>query len=116
VLRGGRMFESKYLCTYDLFSSIPTLDGNKTVTQEIFGWNEMIYTSSSKGRLVGDGHRQPAPGFGLSERQILTIERLLIEPEIMLGQTSIADQFDPAFFKTNFWFMWCTTFAFQPWH
>ena len=35
VLRGGRMIESKYLCTYDLFSSIPTLDGSKTVTQEI---------------------------------------------------------------------------------
>jgi oleate hydratase len=34
----------------------------------------------------------------------------------MLGRTSIADQFDPAFFKTDFWFMWCTTFAFQPWH
>src|SRR3954464_12768886 len=27
VLRGGRMLESKYLCTYDLFSSIPNLDG-----------------------------------------------------------------------------------------
>ncbi len=34
----------------------------------------------------------------------------------MLGRSSIADQFDPSFFKTNFWFMWCTTFAFQPWH
>jgi len=36
VLRGGRMLESKYLCTYDLFSSIPTLDESRTVTQEIF--------------------------------------------------------------------------------
>ena len=27
VLRGGRMLESKYLCTFELFSSIPTLDG-----------------------------------------------------------------------------------------
>ena len=34
----------------------------------------------------------------------------------MLGNTSIADQFDANFFKTNFWLMWCTTFAFQPWH
>ena len=25
VLRGGRMFEGKYLCTYGLFDSIPTL-------------------------------------------------------------------------------------------
>jgi oleate hydratase len=32
VLRGGRMLESKYLCTYELFSSIPTLDESRTVT------------------------------------------------------------------------------------
>jgi oleate hydratase len=115
VLRGGRMIESKYLCTYDLFASIPTLDESTTVTQEIFAWNETMKTSS-KSRLVRDGQRQTAPEFGLSENHILTIERLALEPEGMLGRSSIADQFDPAFFKTNFWFMWCTTFAFQPWH
>lgn len=115
VLRGGRMIESKYLCTYDLFSSIPTLDGSKTVTREIFAWNETMKTSS-KSRLVRDGRRYSAPKFGLSEKDILTIERLAMEPELMLGKTSIADQFDAAFFKTDFWFMWCTTFAFQPWH
>lgn len=115
VLRGGRMLESKYLCTYELFSSIPTLDRSRTVTQEIVAWNETIQTSS-KARLVREGHRETAPEFGLSERHILTIERLSIEPESLLGRTSIADQFDAAFFQTDFWFMWCTTFAFQPWH
>jgi len=114
-MRGGRMLESKYLCTFDLFSSIPTLDETKTVTQEIFEFNETIKTSS-KSRLFRDGHRVDAPKFGLSEKHILTIERLLLEPEDMLGESSIADQFDPWFFETDFWFMWCTTFAFQPWH
>lgn len=115
VLRGGRMLESKYLCTFDMFSSIPTLDGSQTVTQEIFAWNETMKTSS-KSRLVSDGQRETAPEFGLSEKDILTIERLVIESEDMLGSASIADQFDKTFFKTNFWLMWCTTFAFQPWH
>jgi oleate hydratase len=115
VLRGGRMFESKYRCTFDLFSSIPTLDGSRSVTEETLAWNETLQTSS-KARLVRDGRRQTAPQFGLSERQILTIERLALEPEALLGKTSIADQFDAAFFTTDFWFMWCTTFAFQPWH
>jgi oleate hydratase len=115
VLRGGRMLESKYLCTYDLFSSIPTLDESRTVTEEIFAWNETMKTSS-KSRLVRDGVRQTAPEFGLSEKHILAIERLALEPEAFLGRSRISDQFDPAFFKTNFWFMWCTTFAFQPWH
>lgn len=115
VLRGGRMLESKYLCTFDLFSSIPTLDQSQTVTQEIFAWNETMKTSS-KSRLVRNGRRETAPEFGLTEKHILTIERLAIEPEAMLGKSSIDDQFDAEFFATNFWFMWCTTFAFQPWH
>jgi len=115
VLRGGRMLESKYVCTFDLFSSIPTLDESKTVTQEIFDWNETMKTSS-KSRLVRQGHRIDKPEFGLAEKHILTLERLAIEPEQMLGHSRIADHFDPAFFKTNFWLMWCTTFAFQPWH
>jgi len=115
VLRGGRMLESKYLCTFDLFSSIPTLDESGTVTDEIFRWNETMKTSS-KSRLFRDGQRVTAPRFGLSERQILTIERLVLEPEALLGRTTIAEQFDAGFFRTDFWFMWGTTFAFQPWH
>ena len=66
VVRGGRMIESKYLCTYDLFSSIPTLDGAKTVTQEIFEWNQVMQTSS-KCRLVRGGRGIDAPEYGLSD-------------------------------------------------
>src|ERR1700692_1493460 len=57
VLCGGRMLESKYLCTYDLFSSIPTLDQTRTVTKEIFDWNETT-KMSSQSRLVRDGRRE----------------------------------------------------------
>jgi oleate hydratase len=115
VLRGGRMLESKYLCTFALFDSIPTLDESETVTQETLRWNETMRTSS-KSRLFRDGQRQTAPKLGLSEKHILTIERLVLEPEGLLGRASIGEQFDAAFFHTDFWFMWCTTFAFQPWH
>ena len=62
------------------------------------------------------GHKLDSPDFGLSEKHILTLERLTIEPEGRLGTSSIEDQFDASFFETNFWLMWCTTFAFQPWH
>src|SRR5277367_2979773 len=98
VMRGGRMLESKYLCTYDLFSSIPTLDERTTVTQEIFAWNETMKTAS-KSRLFRDGHRIDAPRFGLSEKQILTLERLGLEPEGRLGRSSISDHFEASFFQ-----------------
>ncbi len=115
TMRGGRMLESKYLCTFDLFSSIPTLDGSQTVTEEIFAWNQTMKTSS-RSRLVRDGKRISEPEFGLNEKDILTLERMIVEPEELLGRTSIAEQFDEEFFSTDFWFMWCTTFAFQPEH
>src|SRR5450755_4430350 len=100
VLRGGRMIESKYVCTYDLFSSIPNLDGTKTVTQEILDWNQTMQTSS-KCRLIRCGCGIDAPEYGLSEEHILGLERVAVEPEAMLGNRSIADQFRPSFFETN---------------
>ena len=57
-----------------------------------------------------------APKFGLAERHILALQRIALEPEEALARSSIADQFDPSFFETGFWIMWCTTFAFQRWH
>jgi oleate hydratase len=71
------------LCTFDLFASIPTLDESQTVTQEIFGWNETMKTSS-KSRFIRDGRWEPAPKFGLREKHILTLEGLALESEAML--------------------------------
>ena len=36
--------------------------------------------------------------------------------EASLRPKRIMDVFDPSFFKTNFWYLWATTFRFQPWH
>ncbi len=117
VVRGGRAFQSTYVCTFDLFSSIPTLDGSKTVTQEILACNEpKANSSASRSRLFRGGNRLDAPEFGLGEGHILALERLAGTPERLLDDARISDQFDPSFFTTNFWVMWCTTFAFQPWH
>ncbi|CAG9269403.1 hypothetical protein PCAR4_810082 [Paraburkholderia caribensis] len=115
VIRGGRMFESKYVCTYDLFDSIPTLDGRTTVTREIFEWNETIRTTS-RSRLVLDGKRVFAPDYQLTDVHLLTLARLTICPEGRLGDSKISDHFSTDFFQTNFWVMWSTTFAFQTWH
>ncbi len=115
VMRGGRMFESRYVCTYDLFSSIPTLEGDRTVTREIFDWNETLATSSTS-QFVRDGHRVDAPGFALNRLHVQGLTRLAFESEQQLGRSRISDHFDTEFFRSNFWLMWCTTFAFQPWH
>jgi oleate hydratase len=115
VLRGGMMLESKDLCTFGLFASVPTLGESETVTEETLRWNETMKAATTS-CLFRDGHRQTVPKLGLSEKHILTMESLVLRSEIVLGRTSIAEQFDTAFLQTDFWFLWCTTFAFQPWH
>ena len=115
IARGGRVLEAHYVCTYDLFSSIPALDGSRSVTQEIFACNEALKTYSHA-RLVRDGHKLNSPEFGLTEGHRLRLIGLALSPENVLGSSAVEDYFDKAFFKTDFWAMWATTFAFQPWH
>src|SRR6266542_3905304 len=46
----------------------------------------------------------------------IELRRLIEASEEKLGSDRITDWLSPAFFQTNFWLMWQTTFAFQPWH
>ncbi|MFD8303652.1 oleate hydratase [Streptomyces sp. NPDC059690] len=116
-MRGGRMFEAEFRCTYDLLSGIPTLDDpSVSVTEEIlagheeFGWDDAARLVDGEGRIVDTST------MGFSERDRLELVRCLASAESRLDGKRITDCFGEHFFTTNFWFMWCTTFAFQPWH
>lgn len=116
-MRGGRMFEAEFRCTYDLLSGIPSLDDpSVSVTQEIlaghdtFAWDDVSRLVDGKGDIVD------VTSMGFSERDRLNLMRCLATPEGRLDGKRITDCFTDHFFTTNFWYMWCTTFAFQPWH
>jgi oleate hydratase len=117
VIRGGRMFtEEAYTCTFDLLSFIPSLaTPGKSVKEEIFEFNAMV-KSYSHARLVRDGRKIDASAIGLSSKDRLDLIAIIAASEASLGTKRIEDVFKRSFFKTNFWYMWCTTFAFQPWH
>ena len=117
-LRGGRMLTTdNYECTWDLYKSIPSL-GNKgkTVFEETVEFNQK-YKANSLARLV-DSRRAKVPvssmGFSMQDRMELL--KLATADEDKLGADRITDWLSPDFFETEFWFMWATTFAFQPWH
>jgi oleate hydratase len=118
TLRGGRMLTTdNYECTWGLFKSIPSLaDPRKTVFDETVAFNER-HKSHSQARLV-DGNRAivdvSSMGFTMKDREELV--RLAEASEQTLGASCITDWLAPEFFQTKFWFMWATTFAFQPWH
>jgi oleate hydratase len=116
VIRGGRMFEEHFVCTYDLFSSVPSLsDPVVSVSEEIHAFTRRVVTSS-KSRLVIGGQKFEAPLLGLRPRDKWDLAKLALRPEISIGAMSIENYFSPEFFESNFWFMWSTMFAFKRWH
>ena len=116
VMRGGRMLNFSYLCTYDLFSFIPSLnDPGIMVLDEIKAFNQNIKTHSNA-RVVEGGHILDVSSMGFSNKDRLDLVEMMAVSERHLGTKRVNDWFGSDFFKTNFWFMWDTMFAFQPWH
>ena len=117
-LRGGRMLTTdNYECTWDLYKTIPSLNQpGKTVFDETVEFNK-IYKAHSLARLV-DSRRAKVPvtsmGFSMQDR--VELLKLSNADEEALADDRITDWLSPSFFETEFWYMWVTTFAFQPWH
>lgn len=118
VTRGGRMFtDETYLCLWDLFESIPSLeDPHVSVREECRQFNAQV-TTHAQARLVDANHViADAAKLGLSMANRAQMLRLLALNEHHIGSRRIDDFFDEDFFRTHFWQMWRTTFAFQKWH
>jgi oleate hydratase len=116
-MSGSRLFESTYACTFDLLSSIPSRsDPAISVAEETERvratevWNNRARLVDRNGKIA-DFH-----ALGLSERDRIDLISLLTQSERALDAKRISDCFAGHFFQTNFWFEWCTLFAFQRWH
>ena len=117
-LRGGRMFTTdNYECTWDLFKSIPSLESpGRSVFDETIAFNE-LHKSHSLARLVDKRRAKvPVASMGFSMQDRLELLKLSNADEAAIGNSNITDWLSPGFFESEFWFMWATTFAFQPWH
>jgi oleate hydratase len=117
-LRGGRMLTTDlYECTWDLLSPIPSLaHPGRSVRDETITFNEE-HPAHSRARLVDRNRFKvdvAAMGFTMHDR--IELLALVEASEDKLGNSRIIDWLSPPFFETNFWYMWQTTFAFQPWH
>jgi oleate hydratase len=117
-MRGGRMFTmANYECTWELFKSIPSLDNpNQSVYEETVEFNRHHETHSLARLLDKNGAQEHASRMGLSNDDRLKLLALYDTSEDRLALSAITDWLSPHFFDSNFWLMWSTTFAFQPWH
>jgi oleate hydratase len=118
AIMGGRMMTTDYYeCTWDLFKSIPSLDSrDQSVFLETLAFNQQ-HPSHAQARLV-DCRRAKVPvtsmGFSMQDR--VELLRLSRADEDKLDGDRITDWMSPDFFESESWYMWSTTFAFQPWH
>jgi len=77
IMRGGRMLNFSYVCTYDLFSFIPSLgDPGIMVLDEIKAFNKNIKTHS-QARLVEDGQILDVSSMGFSIRDRLDLVEMM---------------------------------------
>jgi len=115
VVRGGRMHEMHYTCYWDLLSYIPSLEDPKvSVRDESFDFNER-FVSNAQARLLKEGKKLDVSSYGLNLHQQTELLKLTFVSEKSLGNKRIEDWFDHDFFKTNFWYIWTSMFAFQKW-
>lgn len=118
IIRGGRMLNiPTYECLQDVMSSVPSIEFDGiSMEDEFLEYNEEFKTYS-RARLVDKkGNKVDVTKMGFSSEDRIDMEKLiLLETEKSLGAKRIDEVFNKHFFKTNFWFMWQTTFAFQPW-
>ena len=115
LIRGGRMHEEHFVCTWDLLSAIPSLDNPEiSVKDEIFAFNREV-VSGSHSRLLKGGEKMDVSSYGLSKHDIFDLLRLTMSSEKSIGGKSIEEWFSARFFDTVFWLIWSTTFAFQRW-
>ena len=119
IIRGGRMLnEETYENFWELLRSIPSLDmPGMSVTEEILNFDHLHPTNAQARLIDKDGNIVNVESMGFNTADRLALGKLIMTPEDKLDDMTIEDWFrhTPHFFKTNFWYMWQTTFAFQKW-
>ncbi|SEO86319.1 oleate hydratase [Halorientalis persicus] len=118
VIRGGRMLNfPTYECTWDLLDSIPALEDEDRSIKAVMDEFNAEHETYAEARLMNsDQEILDVSSYGFEMEHRLSLLQLVLTPEEKLGDTRIEEWFSESFFDTTFWYLWATTFAFQPWH
>ncbi|KRL00915.1 oleate hydratase [Liquorilactobacillus capillatus] len=120
IARGGRMLNYRtYVDLMDLLARIPSATEQGMTAAEDTRDFDAQHPTFDKARLLEGGKGILNAGkLGLNTKDRYLLTKLVTMPdskEEELDNISIAEYFkdDPHIFRTNFWFMWETTFAFR---
>ncbi|MFW3362061.1 oleate hydratase [Aerococcus viridans] len=120
VARGGRMLNYRtYVDLMDLLDRIPSAtEPNMTAAEDTRDFDAK-HRTFDKARLLEGGKGIIDGGhLGLNNKSRMLLTQMIMmsdSDEEKLDNVTIAEYFkeDPAFFESNFWYMWETTFAFR---
>jgi oleate hydratase len=117
LARGGRELESDMECLWELYGFIPSLKNpNRTVLDEIREFNIKEPIKSHSRLVEKGGQKADFSTLGLRIEDIMSLNKLVITNDDIIGTTTIEQWFKPEFFNTNFWYFWRSMFAFENWH
>ncbi|KAI9224393.1 oleate hydratase [Blastocladiella britannica] len=130
VIRGGRMLNLSYVCLYDLLDSVPSIEKSllgvprdilekkpRTAKDDIMLFTKHHPTAAAARLVDAEGKILPVhDNMGFSAEDRVDLMSILTCTEEDLGTKRIDQCFNEHFFTTQFWYMWATMFAFQPWH
>lgn len=120
LARGGRMLNYRtYVDLMDLLNRIPSVTEPGMTAAEDTRDFDSKHPTFDKARLMEGGKGIIDGGhLGLDTKSRMRLTKLIMMPdseEEKLDNVTIAEYFadSTAFFESNFWFMWETTFAFR---
>jgi len=117
-MRGGRMLNlPTYECTWTMLKDVPSLTSkNVSVYDEVLAYNKK-WKININARLIGENREiLNSRDMQFSTKDKIDLIKLVASSEHHLSDKRIDECFNNSFFKTNFWCMWTTTFAFETWH
>jgi oleate hydratase len=113
----GSVFDKEFRCTFDLLKSIPSArNPSISVTEDFFAFNTSEPYQDKAHIFDRDGRVVHGRRFGLSLGDGLSLARVVLTPEAMLGGRRIDEFFSEQFFSTEFWLLWSTIMGSLPQH
>ncbi|PYH87561.1 67 kDa myosin-cross-reactive antigen like protein [Aspergillus ellipticus CBS 707.79] len=109
-------------CVEELLALVPSVENPEQSLLDTIKDSDQkgAHKQKSTTRLICQGKDGPEcvhiTSLQIGPKYRMELMRIMLENERALGDGCIKDYFDEAFFKTNFWIQWSTTFALQPWH
>ena len=113
----GSVFDKEFRCTFDLLKSIPSArNPSISVTEDFFAFNTSEPYQDTAHIFDRDGRVVHGRRFGLTLGDGLSLARVVLTPEAMLGGRRIDEFFSEQFFSTEFWLLWSTIMGSLPQH